>query len=103
LLPAVLRVNARALAARAPEAPALARLREVAALVTGRPGATLDDGVAWIADLCAALEIPGLARHGLAAVQIPALVSKARAASSMKGNPIALTDAELTEIATASL
>ncbi|HEY2730079.1 MAG TPA: iron-containing alcohol dehydrogenase [Polyangia bacterium] len=103
LLPAVLRVNARALATRAPEAPALARLREVAALVTDRPGATIDDGVAWIADLCAGLEIPGLARHGLTAEQIPALVSKARAASSMKGNPIALTDAELAEIATASL
>jgi alcohol dehydrogenase class IV len=103
LLTAVLRVNARALAERAPEAPILARLREVSALVTDRPGATIDDGVAWIADLCAALEIPGLAHHGLTAEQIPALVSKARAASSMKGNPIALTDAELTEIATASL
>ena len=31
------------------------------------------------------------------------LVGKARVASSMKGNPIALTDAELTEIATRAL
>jgi alcohol dehydrogenase class IV len=103
LLPAVLRVNARALAARAPDAPALARLREVAALVTERNDATIDDGVAWIADLCAALEIPGLARHGLTTARVPELVAKARAASSMKGNPVALTDDELTEIATASL
>jgi alcohol dehydrogenase class IV len=103
LLPAVLRVNARALAARAPDAPALARLREVATLVTGRADATIDDGVAWIADLCAALEIPGLARHGLTVARVPELVAKARAASSMKGNPITLTDDELAEIATASL
>ena len=37
------------------------------------------------------------------AARIPELVAKARAASSMKGNPIVLTDGELTEIATASL
>ncbi len=103
LLPAVLRVNARALSERAPATAALARLREVATLVTGRTDATIEDGVAWIADLCAALEIPGLARHGLTAARIPELVDKARAASSMKGNPVALTDDELTEIATASL
>ena len=103
LLPAVLRVNARALALRAPASPALARLREVAAVVTGRPDATIDDGVAHIAELVLALEIPGLAHHGLVAARIPELVTKARAASSMKGNPLPLTDDELTEIATASL
>jgi alcohol dehydrogenase class IV len=103
LLPAVLRVNARALAARAPDAPALARLREVAALVTGRADATIADGISWIADLARALEIPGLATYGLLPARVPELVGKARAASSMKGNPIALTDDELAEIATASL
>ena len=103
LLPAVVRVNARALAARAPDAPARARLREIAALVTGRADATIDDGVAWLVDLCAALEIPGLARHGLTPARVPELVTKARAASSMKGNPLTLTDDELAEIATASL
>jgi alcohol dehydrogenase class IV len=108
LLPAVLRVNARALAARDDATPALAtpalvRLREVAALVTGRADATIDDGIAWIADLRAALEIPGLAHHGLTPARIPELVAKARAASSMKSNPLVLTDEELTEIATLSL
>jgi alcohol dehydrogenase class IV len=98
LLPAVLRVNARALAARAPDSPALPRLREVAALVTGRAGASIDDGVAWIAELVAALEVPGLTRHGLTPARVPELVSKARVASSMKGNPLPLTDEELTEI-----
>lgn len=103
LLPAVLRVNARALAARAPNAPGLSRLAEVATLVTGRGDATIDDGVAWISALTRALEIPGLGRHGLTLERVPELVAKARAASSMKANPVALTDEELTEIATASL
>jgi alcohol dehydrogenase class IV len=103
LLPAVMRVNARALAARAPASPALERYREVAVVVTGRADAALEDGVAWVEALCGALEIPGLARHGLRPDRVPELVAKARLASSMKGNPVALTDAELTEIALASL
>jgi alcohol dehydrogenase class IV len=103
LLPAVMRVNARALADRAPATSPLARLREVATLLTGRADATIRDGVAWLTDLRAALEIPGLAHHGLLPARVPELVAKARAANSMKGNPIALTDGELSEIATASL
>jgi alcohol dehydrogenase class IV len=103
LLPAVLRVNARALAARAPGSAAHARLPELATLLTGRAGASVDDGVEWVAALCRALEVPGLAQYGLTADRIPELTAKARAASSMKGNPIALTDEELAEIARGSL
>ena len=40
LLPSVLRVNLRALAARAPEHPALARYHQLGPLLTGRPDAT---------------------------------------------------------------
>lgn len=103
LLPAVLRVNARALAARVPDSAALPRLRELAAMLTGRPAATAADGIAWVESLTRALEIPGLARYGLTADRIPDLVAKARVASSMKGNPLPLTDDELSEIARASL
>jgi alcohol dehydrogenase class IV len=103
LLPAVMRVNLRALAARAPESPALDRYREVAAIVTGRPGATAADGVAWVEALVRALAVPGLARWGAAASDVPGLVDRAARASSMKGNPIALTTDELAEVATASL
>jgi alcohol dehydrogenase class IV len=103
LLPAVLRVNARALAGRVPDSAALPRLRELATMLTGRPDATAAEGIAWIEALTRTLEIPGLARYGLTADRIPDLVAKARAASSMKGNPLSLTDDELSEIATASL
>jgi len=103
LLPAVLRVNARALAARAPDSGALPRLRELAAMLTGRADATAEDGIAWVEALTRTLEIPGLARYGMTSQRIPDLVAKARAASSMKGNPLALTDEELAEIARASL
>jgi alcohol dehydrogenase class IV len=103
LLPTVLRVNARALAARAPDGAARARYRELAVMLTGRPTATIDEALEWVAALCRALEVPGLARYGMTADRIPELVDKARAASSMKGNPLPLTDDELAEIARASL
>jgi alcohol dehydrogenase class IV len=103
LLPHVMRANARALEARAPASPALDRYREVAELCTGRAGATIDDGLAWVAELCRALEVPGLARYGMSAADVPDLCAKARVASSMKGNPLPLTDAELAEIAAAAL
>jgi len=103
LLPAVLRVNARALAARAADSPALARCRELAPMLTGRPDASLDDGLAWITTLCASLDIPGLAHYGMTPAHVSELVGKARAASSMKANPLPLSDDELTEIALASL
>jgi alcohol dehydrogenase class IV len=99
LLAPVMRVNLRALEARAPAHPARARFGEVAAISTGNPGATAAEGIAWLEQLVEALQIPGLGRHGLTAAQIPLLVEKAKAASSMRGNPLPLEDEELREIA----
>ncbi len=103
LLGPVMQINVAALRARDPDGPALARYQEVAALVTGQPSATIEEGLDWIAALCGALDVPGLASYGMRESDVGALVSKARVASSMKGNPIALTDAELSEIATRAL
>ncbi len=103
LLPHVLAVNLRALAERDAGNPVRARFEEIAVLLTGRPEATAGDGVAWVRELCAALGIPGLARYGLAAGDIPALVGKAKVASSMKANPVALTDAEIAEITSSAM
>jgi alcohol dehydrogenase class IV len=103
LLPGVMRVNARVLAERAPASGALARYRELASMLTGRADASVEDGVAWVRDLRSALEIPDLAGHGMTAADVPAVVAKARVASSMKGNPVVLTEAELTEIAMSAL
>ncbi len=96
-------VNIRALEARAQDSPARARYAEMAALVTGRAGATAEEGLAWVCDLVAALRIPGLARFGLTPGDVATLVTRAQAANSMKGNPITLTEAELTAILTRAL
>jgi alcohol dehydrogenase class IV len=103
LLPHVVRANADALRRRAPDSPALDRLAEAARLLTGRPAATPEDGADWLQELGAQLGVPGLLHHGLTAADIPSVLPQARAASSMKGNPIDLTDAELTALLTLAL
>jgi alcohol dehydrogenase class IV len=70
------------------------RYRELDALIAN--GGRAD---AWVAELTAALQIPRLGTMGVGRDQIPLLVEKAKAASSMRGNPIVLTDEELTSIA----
>ncbi len=103
LLPAVVRANARALASRAPANPALARYREIAAIVTGQAGAGIVALVGWIESLARALAVPTLSHWGVGEADIPALVARARVASSMQANPVALEERELEEIVRSSL
>ncbi len=103
LLAPAMAVNLRALQQRAPDHPSLPRFQELAARFTGRPHPEPADAVAWLGGLASDLGVVGLGRHGLAAAAIPALVARAKVASSMKGNPLPLTDGELTEIATRAL
>ncbi len=98
LLPHVMRVNLRALEERQPGSPALGRYREVARLLTGREDAQAPDGIRWVEALVADLRVPGLAAYGIRRSDIPALVARAGAASSMKGNPIPLTPEEMAEV-----
>jgi alcohol dehydrogenase class IV len=101
LLPEVVEANIRALRQRAPQY--LARYDELARLLTGRADATADDGAAWIRDLGRDLRIPPLGAYGIGAADVQAVVEKAAAASSMKGNIITLTADELGAILSASL
>jgi alcohol dehydrogenase class IV len=98
VLPHAIEVNIRALRRRAPESPALARYQEVARLLTGRAQAAAEEAARWAASMVSRLEIPPLSTYGVSAADIPALVGNAAKASSMKGNPIALTPEELSEI-----
>jgi alcohol dehydrogenase class IV len=103
VLAAAMDVNLRALHHRAPEHQALARMTEVASLLTGQPDATPEEAIAWLQDLTTALSIPGLASYGLNHDGISEVVTAAQSASSMRGNPIDLSDEEVSEIVTRSL
>jgi alcohol dehydrogenase class IV len=98
LLPYTMETNVQALQSRQPENPALQRYTEIARILTSNPSAAVQDGVQWIQFLCADLQIPGLAAYGLTANDFPTVVNTSKNASSMKGNPIQLSEAELTHI-----
>jgi alcohol dehydrogenase class IV len=102
LLPCVMAANLQALQTRKADAPVLRRFDELARLLTGKPQARAADGLAWVQKLCAELNVPPLTQFGLKSADYPTVVAKAKRASSMKGNPIQLTDDELIKILTDS-
>ena len=96
-------MNLRALRERQPDGEVLRKFTEVARLLTGDANAGADDGVRWLETLVRDLQIPQLSVYGIAPARTAELVEKATAASSMKGNPLPLTAAELKEVLTAAL
>lgn len=103
LLAPITAVNLQALTERAPDALARARYAEAAVLCIGNPKATPDDLVAWLRALVAQLKIPGLATYDFGEADFDTLIPQAQAASSMKGNPIVLTEDELRQALRAAL
>ena len=106
-LAATTRVNVAALESRAPASPALARYAEVGRLLAGS-GATLVDVdaraalISLLGTLGVRLAVPRLSAFGITDSSIPAIVADSRG-SSMKTNPIVLTDDEIAEVLRASL
>ncbi len=97
LLPLVVEANLNALQEREATSRALKRYQEVAQRILGS-SAKPNDLVAWLKQLAQDLQIPALSSWGLTETHIPEAVSKAKNASSMKGNPVVLTDEELSEV-----
>lgn len=103
LLPHVMAVNARALRARQPDSPALARYAEIARILTGQADANAEAGIAWVKALAGALHVPSLSAYSITPADFPPLVEKTAIASSTKANPIILTPEELYEVLTRAL
>jgi alcohol dehydrogenase len=107
-LAAATRVNVAVLEQREPENVALGRYAELGRLLAGEDAAALPDGEARAAlvhlldDWRARLAIPRLSACGITAADIPAIVADSRG-SSMKTNPIVLTDDEIAAILAESL
>ena len=98
VLPSVMAGNIRAARERQPGSELLRRCEEVAQLLTGHAAAAAEDGVVWLHDLCRAFDIPALSSYGMTQADVPDLIDRALAATSMKANPIELTPDELREI-----
>lgn len=98
LLPYVMAANVQALNEQAPLCHALARYDEIGRLLTGRDNATAADGLEWIKNLCADLNVPPLATYGLHLADCPTIIVQTQQANSTKGNPVVLSGRELEQI-----
>ena len=88
----------------------LARMREVACLITGNNEAQWEDGVAWLRSLVKDLQVPGLNSlckldviGGMTQKQKDDCIQATAGASSTKGNPLVLSEADLRAILEESL
>lgn len=98
LLPHAMAVNLEAILQREPQGDLLERFTEIARLLTGDAQAQPHEGVTWLKALNAELGIPPLRAYGVRQADFPQILERAGASSSMRGNPIALSDAERTAI-----
>jgi alcohol dehydrogenase class IV len=97
LLPPVMDVNIGAVKEQNHQ-QTLAKYDEVAQILTGNSKARAADGIQWAKDMVDYLKIPHLSAFGLSVSDFPVLVEKAKKASSMKGNPVLLSDEQLMKI-----
>ncbi len=103
LLAPVIEANVRTLRSgvQEPRPSAVAvldRYTEAARLLTGHPAASIEDGLAWIRETLTLLRVPGLATFGLEPQHAGEIAAKALVSSSMKGNPVPLSQADLEAI-----
>jgi alcohol dehydrogenase class IV len=103
LLPAVMEVNANLLKTRTAEAEKINRFEQVARWITGDESASILDGVEAIIALSDYLNIPSLSNYGINENDFPAIIEKAKRSSSMKGNPVLLSEDEMSLILRKSL
>lgn len=94
-------VNLAALTARAPHHPALEKYAHLAQILSGKDFSSIAAAqfhlVQLLEDWTARLQLPRLGPYGVTAADIERIVAGARG-SSMKTNPIVLTDAEIGEV-----
>lgn len=95
LLPFVMNANLEALRERSSRSPVLLRFDEVGRMLTNDQDAEADKGVEWLQALCSSLKVPPLSDYGVKKSDFDEIVLRARSSSSMKGNPVSLTDREV--------
>lgn len=98
LLPGVVKANIKALMMRDAESPIPERYHQVARILTRDQNASIESGAIWLESLTNELRIPGLSTYGIGEMDLLSVIEKARYSSSMKGNPVALSDEEMINI-----
>jgi alcohol dehydrogenase class IV len=106
LLPHVVSANLAALAAESAQHPYLERYAELGRRLTGNRSLGHDEALdrcrRFLFDLVAKLNVPPLREFGLGPANIPDMVALARKASSMRYNPVVLSEETLSQILAAA-
>jgi len=95
LLPAVVQINVSALSRKEKDHAALKRYKEIFNWVTQIPNSKVSEGVEWFKKLNKVLKIPSLHDIGVKREDFPQIIEKSKKSSSMRGNPIHLSEEEL--------
>lgn len=103
LLPHVIKANIKALQSRDADNPVLARFDEIGQLLTGDSTADAQVAIDWIDETSQRFNIPNLGTYGIQEGEFDAIIEKSSNSSSMKGNPIQLSDDELYQILKSAL
>ena len=98
LLPFVIKANINLLLENGHPSDSLNRFETVAQVLTDNIKAKAIDTVNWVNRICLEMRIPALKDIGLKENHIPEIVKQAKNSSSTKGNPVKLTEDELTQI-----
>ncbi len=98
LLPEVTAANIRKLRQSNAQASALLRYAEIAQWVTCEKSAGAEELVVWLRNLLAELPLPVWRGWRLESSAYPTIAVQAQKASSMQGNPVALSQQELVDI-----
>jgi alcohol dehydrogenase class IV len=98
LLAPVIEANVGAARSSPSGAEVLDRYTEAAVVLTRQSDASVEDGLSWIRETLTLLQVPGLAAFGLGPQQADDIAAKALVSSSMKGNPVPLSHADLKAI-----
>jgi alcohol dehydrogenase class IV len=103
LLPNVMEMNISELHSHEQNHPVLERYLYIAKILTGDSNAKIEAGIKWVRDFCKHAKIPSLSVYNLQESSFDNIVKKAINASSMKGNPITLSEDQLRSILRMSL
>lgn len=107
LLPHVMRANIAALRRESPDHAALSRYAAVGRTLTGRCGlgdaGAIDAGLIFVEELIGNLELPPLGEFGLAHDRVGEMVELAARSSSIRYNPVKLSDDILAEVLSAAI
>lgn len=100
-LPASLETNFNAIVERAHDKKLIGKYADIARMLTGSSEKdetfAVREGIKWLKDLKTQLKIPSLRKAGIKESDIPFIVENSRG-SSMKTNPVELTDEEIKQI-----